>query len=81
MRDAAFERRWATSIQIAEETLGIDVQWKRAEREILSWYKIRSFIAHGEPPAQEADVPSVLYRANEIATTLDQVTHSLGLGS
>jgi hypothetical protein len=81
MRGADFETRWDTSIQVAEETLGIDVQWKSAKREILSWYTIRNFIAHGEPPTQLTDIPSVLYRANEVAATLDQVTHSLGLGS
>ena len=81
MREAPFERRWETSIQVAEETLGTDVGWKSKEREILSWYKIRNSIAHGEAPTQLADVPTVLYQANEVAGTLDDVTHALARGA
>jgi len=80
MREASFERRWQTSIQVAEETLGTDVGWKSKEREILSWYKIRNFIAHGEALTQLADVPAVLYQANELAGTLDDVTRALTRG-
>jgi len=77
MRDASFERRWRVAIQVAEETLGVDVRWKGKEREILSWYEIRNFIAHGELPTQLADVPTVLYQANEVAATLDDVHRAL----
>ena len=77
MRDTSFERRWQVSIQVAEETLGVDVRWKGKERDILSWYKIRNFIAHGEPLTQLADVPTVLYQANEVAATLDEVNRAL----
>jgi hypothetical protein len=79
MREAAFERRWQAAIQVAEETLG-DVRWKSKEREVLSWYKIRNFIAHGEAPTQLADVPTVLYQANEVAGTLDDVSRALAGG-
>lgn len=80
MRDAPFERRWQACVQVAEETLGTGVRWKGKEREILSWYKIRNFVAHGEPPTQLADVPTVLYQANEVAGTLDDVNHALARG-
>jgi hypothetical protein len=77
MRDAPFDRRWLTSVTIAEEILQKDVSWKAAEREVGSWYKIRSAIAHGQSPSQLADVPRVLYRADEIAATLEEVTREL----
>jgi hypothetical protein len=80
IRQEPFERRWQVSIQVAEETLGGDVRWKGKEREVLSWYKIRNFIAHGEAPTQLADVPSVLYQANEVAGTLDDVCRALARG-
>jgi len=52
----------------------------KVRSEILSWYKIRNFVAHGEPPTQLADVPTVLYQANEVAGTLDDVNHALARG-
>ena len=79
MRDAPFDRRWQTSVTVAEEILQINVLWKAAEREVASWYKIRSAIAHGQSPSQLADVPRVLYRADEIAATLEEVTRVLDL--
>ena len=66
-----------TSVTVAEEILQINVLWKAAEREVASWYKIRSAIAHGQSPSQLADVPRVLYRADEIAATLEEVTREL----
>ncbi len=80
MREVAFERRLQVSIQVAEEMLAGEVRWSGKEREILSWYKIRNFIAHGEALTQLADVPTVLYQANEIAGTLDDVNRTLAGG-
>jgi hypothetical protein len=74
MREAAFQQRWQTAIRVAEETLAADVHWRTEEQTILSWYKIRSDIAHGQPATQLADVPSVIYRADDVATTLNRVT-------
>ena len=77
MRDADFQKRWRTSIQVAEETLGIDVEWSTTERTISSWYRIRNLIAHGQSPTQLADVPTILFQADKVAETLEQVTQQL----
>jgi hypothetical protein len=78
MRGRKFEDRWDAAAKVAEETLKLAVPWARTRAEVLSWYNIRSDIAHGRPPTQLADVPSVLYRADEIATTLRKVASALG---
>jgi hypothetical protein len=78
MRDADFEKRWDASVKVALEVLAIAVPWGTTKPVILSWYTIRSDIAHGRPPSQLADVPTVLYRADEIAATLDLVVARLG---
>jgi len=81
MREAPFQKRWEASIQVAKEILRVDIPWQTEGRTVLSWYEIRNFIAHGDSPTQLVDVPTVLYRANEVAATLDQVTQSLDGGS
>jgi hypothetical protein len=78
MREASFEKRWQASIQVANEILGIEIPWRTAERVIFSWYSIRNLIAHGQSPTQLADVPSVLYRADDVAATLAEVARVLG---
>lgn len=77
MREASFEKRWDAAAQVAQETLGAAAPWTQARSIVLSWYKIRSDIAHGRAPSQLADVPSVVYRADEIATTHAQVVEVL----
>lgn len=77
MRSAAFEKRWDSAAKVAREVLGAAAQWEAVRAIILSWYRIRSDIAHGRAPSQLADVPAVLGRADEIATTLDRVTQAL----
>jgi hypothetical protein len=77
MRDADFEKRWEAAIKVARELLGTAVSWEPSRQVVLSWYTIRSDIAHGRPPSQLADVPNVLYRADEIAATFDQVMAAL----
>ncbi len=77
MRDASFEHRWETAVRVAGETIGIAAPWQAAQPIVLSWYKIRSDIAHGRSPSQLADIPTVLYRADEIAATYDQVVAAL----
>lgn len=77
MRSAAFEKRWDSAAKVAREVLGAAAQWEPVRAIILSWYRIRSDIAHGRAPSQLADVPAVLGRADEIATTLDRVTQAL----
>ena len=78
MREASFEKRWQASIQVANEILETEIPWRTAERMIFSWYSIRNLIAHGQSPTQLADVPTVLYRADDVAVTLAQVTRGLG---
>lgn len=77
MRGAAFERRWDAAATVATETLGVAPRWQTIRAVILSWYRIRSDIAHGRAPSQLADIPSVLDRADEIATTLGRVARYL----
>ena len=78
MRGSKFDDRWDAATKVAEEILRSAVPWAPTRAEVLSWYQIRSDIAHGRSPTQLADVPSVLYRANEIATTFEQVVTALG---
>jgi hypothetical protein len=73
MRDAAFEQRWQAAIRVAEEILSAEVAWRTEEQTVLSWYKIRSDIAHGQSPTLLADIPPVIYKADEVAATLEQV--------
>lgn len=77
MRNADFERRFDTAVAVAREILETTVAWDAARPIVLSWYTIRSDIVHGRPPSQFADVPTVLYRADEIAATFDQVVIAL----
>lgn len=77
MRDAAFEKRWDAAIKVAQEILKTDVPWESARPIVLSWYTIRNDVAHGRPPSQLADVPTVLYRADKIAATFDHVVIAL----
>ena len=79
MRGADFENRWDVAAKIARETLGAKPTWETEKTVVLSWYKIRSDIAHGRSPSQLADIPAVLYRADEIATTFDQIALLLKL--
>jgi hypothetical protein len=73
MRGTDFEKRWEAAIKVAQEVLKATPSWATALPLVLSWYKIRSDISHGRSPSQLADVPAVLYRADEIATTCEQV--------
>jgi hypothetical protein len=73
MREARFGDRWDAAVTVATETLGTNSSWEGSRREVLSWYKIRSDIADGRLPTTLTDVPTVLYRADEIAITSDQV--------
>jgi hypothetical protein len=75
MRGATFDRRLESAVKVAREVLGAAPQWAADARlsTIRSWYAIRSEIAHGDPPTQLFDVPSVVYLADDIATTLDRV--------
>jgi len=79
LRDASFEKRLQIAMDVTQETLGVVVPWRAAERKILSWYRIRSDIAHGRPPSQLVNVPAVIFQAEEIAATLQQVKQALGL--
>jgi hypothetical protein len=77
MREAAFEKRWDVAVTVAREILGAAAQWETTRAIILSWYRIRSDIAHGRAPSQLADVPAVLAQADQIASTLEQVSTRL----
>jgi hypothetical protein len=77
MRGADFEKRWETALKVAQEILRAAVSWESAQSIVLSWYTIRSDIAHGRAPSQLADIPTVLYRADEIAETFHQVVMAL----
>ncbi|WP_454648667.1 hypothetical protein [Bradyrhizobium liaoningense] len=77
MRAADFEKRWDTAVKVAEETLSGSVPWREARLLVLSWYKIRSDIAHGQSPSALADVPKVINQADEIAATLNAVLSNL----
>lgn len=77
MREADFEKRWDSAVRVAMEVLGTGVPWESTRSDVLSWYRIRSDIAHGRPPSQFANVPSVLYRADAIAATCDRVFAAL----
>jgi hypothetical protein len=76
MRDAKFKDRWQAAAKVAGETLGRPCPWEAARQVVLSWYDIRSDIAHGRSPSQFVDVPPILGQAREIATTLDQVINT-----
>jgi hypothetical protein len=73
MRDAPFERRLEIAIKVAQEALNARIVWGAAAPAIRSWYGIRNEIAHGQPATQLFDVLEVIYCANEVAATLDQV--------
>jgi hypothetical protein len=77
MRDAGFEHRWESAVRVASETVGIGLPWQAAQPIVLSWYKIRSDIAHGRSPSRLADIPTVLYQADKIAATYDEVIAAL----
>jgi hypothetical protein len=80
MRDADFQKRWEAAVKVAGEILNTAAPWETAWPIVLSWYKIRSDIAHGRSPSQLADVPTVLYQAREIAATFDHVVTALNAG-
>jgi len=79
MRGAAFDRRLESAVKVAREVLGIESEWASAAAvsTIRNWYDIRGEIAHGDPPTQLVDVPPVIFLANDVATTLEQVTRAL----
>jgi leucyl aminopeptidase (aminopeptidase T) len=78
MRESDFEKRSEAAVKVARETSeASDVSWSTTKQEVLSWYKIRSDIAHGRSPSQLADVPTVLYRADRVAATLAGVVRAL----
>lgn len=75
MREAGFDKRLESAIKVAREALGIAPEWGSGARlsNIKSWYAIRNEIAHGDSPTQLFDVPPVIYLADAIAATLDEV--------
>jgi hypothetical protein len=73
MRNAAFEKRWDVAATLAKEILSAAARWETGRAIVLSWYRIRSDIAHGRAPSQLADVPDVLEPADQIALTFDRV--------
>ena len=75
MRNAGFDRRLESAVKVAREVLGTAPEWASSEilSTIKSWYDIRNDIAHGDPPTQLFDVPPVIYLADAIAATLDDV--------
>jgi hypothetical protein len=79
MRGTAFDKRLESAVKVAREVLGIEPQWASTATvsTIRNWYNIRSEIAHGDSPAQLFDVPPVMYLADDVATTLEQVTLAL----
>ncbi len=77
MRQADFEKRWDAAVAIARQALAAGVAWEAAKPEVLSWYKIRSAVAHGQSPSTLADVATVLYQADKISATLEQVVRAL----
>jgi hypothetical protein len=77
MRDSSFEKRWDAAVAVARDTLGTELPWEATKREVLSWYTIRNDVAHGRSPLTLADVPTVLYRAEAVATTSDQIIGAL----
>lgn len=79
MRDAAFDRRLESAVKVAREVLRDEPQWALAGQlsEIRSWYVVRNEIAHGDSPTRLFDVPPVIYRANAIALTFDQVVGAI----
>lgn len=77
VRSAALAERWDAAVKVAQEVLKTGVPWESSRPIVLSWYTIRNDIAHGRPPSQLADVPTVLYSADEIAATFDQVVAAL----
>lgn len=77
MRDADFGKRWDASIVLAREILERPISWNASRSIVLSWYTIRSNIVHGRSPSQLADIPTILYRADEIASTSAQVHAAL----
>lgn len=77
MRNAKFEKRFQAAKKVATEVLGLEPSWIASVSEIDSWYDIRNAIAHGESPTGLFDVPAVINRTREIATTLQEVTEQL----
>lgn len=77
MRAAEFGKRWDAGVLLAREILAAEVSWITARPIVLSWYTIRSDIVHGRSPSQLADIMTVLYRADDIASTLAQVRATL----
>ena len=73
MREAKFENRWDAAVRVANEATGTDIPWGKERSIVLSWYKIRSDIAHGRSPSRLADVVPVLIKANQITATLDDI--------
>jgi hypothetical protein len=79
MRNASFEKRWDVAATLAKETLGAAAPWEAERAIVLSWYRIRSDIAHGRAPSQLADVPDVLDLADQVALTFDRVAAVLAM--
>jgi hypothetical protein len=77
MRDASFERRWDAAVSLAKDVLRSPPPWAVARSAVLSWYKIRSDIAHGQAPSELADVPTIIYQADEIAQTFELIKATL----
>ncbi len=73
MRDAKFEKRWDAAVKVAEEELGAAPSWASSRALVLSWYKIRSDIAHGDAPSGLSDIPPVIDIANDVSTALESV--------
>jgi len=77
MRGEKFAKRWEVAIKVAGEVLKEAVPWEQEERVVLSWYTIRSDIAHGRSPSELVNVPLVLHCADQVAATLDSVLKKL----
>jgi len=77
MRDAKFNTRLETAINVAREALGSDPSWMSAASEVKSWNDIRNEIAHGDPPTQFFNIPVVIAKGIDIAMTLDEVNRVL----
>jgi hypothetical protein len=79
MRSADFDKRLESALKVAREVLGTDPGWASGgtPSTIKNWYDIRNEIAHGDPPTQLFDVPPVIYLADDIATTLERVMHTI----
>jgi hypothetical protein len=77
MRAADFETRWDTAARVAQQALGAETLWHRAKSAVLNWYAIRNNIAHGDSPTQLADASSVIFQADEISVSYEQVIQAL----